>query len=138
MSEFRFNWTIVLLLLLACSLAYINTLDGEWVWDDASSVLLHKNVQQPGQILQLFREDQHAFGRGQGNFYRPLVATSFMADYHLSAGPSPDEYEEHTLPEISTLLFHISNMVWHLVAAILLFLLLNSLDALRFAKAIAT
>jgi len=137
MSDFRFNWTVVLLLLLACSLAYINTLDGEWVWDDASSVLLHKNVQQPSQILQLFREDQHAFGRGQGNFYRPLVATSFMVDYHLSGGPSPDEYEEHTLPEISTLLFHISNMFWHLLAAILLFLLLNSLGAPRFVKAIA-
>ena len=78
-----FLWTVALLLALACVLAYANTFRGEWVWDDASSVLLHKHVRDPGKFFQLFREDQHAFGRGEGNFYRPLVSVSFMADYWL-------------------------------------------------------
>ena len=134
MSEPRFNWAMALLLLLACGIAYINTLDGEWVWDDASSVLLHKHVQQPSQLFQLFREDQHAFGRGQGNFYRPLVSVSFLADYLLSGGPKPGEYDENLLPEVSPLLFHISNMFWHYCAALALLLLLHTLNAPRFVK----
>ncbi|MCK5861452.1 MAG: hypothetical protein KAH38_03140 [Candidatus Hydrogenedentes bacterium] len=136
MSESRFNWTIALLLLLACSLAYINTLDGEWVWDDSSSVLLHKHVQQPGKTFLLFSEDQHAFGRGQGNFYRPLVASSFMLDYYFSGGPSPDDYAAQTLPEISPFLFHLSNIFWHLSAALLLLLLLHFLKAPRFVRGV--
>lgn len=134
MSESRFIWAMALLLLLACSIAYLNTLDGEWVWDDASSVLLHKHVQQPDQLAQLFREDQHAFGRGQGNFYRPLVSVSFMVDYLLSDGPRPGEYAEDSLPEVSPLLFHISNMFWHYCAALALLLLLHTLNAPRLVK----
>ena len=137
MSEPRFNWTLAFLLLLACSVAYVNTLDGQWVWDDASSVLLHRHVQQPGQLAQLFREDQHAFGRGQGNFYRPLVAASFMMDYALSGGPRPDEYDPRTLPEVSPFLFHITNMLWHFLAALLFLALLHRLGAPRFVKAAA-
>jgi len=136
MSESRFNLAVVILICLACSIAYVNTLDGEWVWDDASSVLLHKHVQEPGKIMQLFREDQHAFGRGQGNFYRPLVSVSFMVDYLLSGGPKPGEYNESMLPEVSPFLFHISNMFWHLCAAIALLLLLHTAGAPRFVKAL--
>lgn len=134
MSESRFNWAMVLVLLLTCAIAYINTLDGEWVWDDASSVLLHEHVQQPDHLLQLFREDQHAFGRGQGNFYRPLVSVSFMVDYYLAGGPSPETYGKQALPEVSPLLFHISNMFWHYCAALALLLLLHVLEAPRFVR----
>src|SRR5512145_2849251 len=88
-SDAGFRRLILLLLALACIAAYANTLSGAWVWDDASSVLLHKHVQDPGRFFQLFREDQHAFGRGQGNFYRPLVSASFMLDYQLSGAPPP-------------------------------------------------
>ncbi|MDK1022204.1 MAG: hypothetical protein QGD90_11275, partial [Candidatus Hydrogenedentes bacterium] len=50
--------------------AYINTFDGEFVWDDASSILRHQHVRSPAKIGHLFTEDQHAFAEGQGNFYR--------------------------------------------------------------------
>ena len=137
MSESRFNLAIVVLICLACSIAYVNTLDGEWVWDDASSVLLHKNVQDPGKVMQLFREDQHAFGRvGKLLLSTRLVSVSFMVDYLLSGGPKPGEYDESMLPEVSPFLFHISNMFWHLCAAITLLLLLFTIDAPRFVKAL--
>jgi hypothetical protein len=39
--------------LVACAgvLAYANTFDGTWVWDDASSVLLHEHVQAPARVV---------------------------------------------------------------------------------------
>ena len=72
------------------TVAYVNTFDGEWVWDDASSVLLHQHVQDPSKLFQLFQEDQHAFGRGDGNFYRPLLSVTFMLDFLLSYDSAAD------------------------------------------------
>lgn len=121
-------------ILLLGTIAYFNTLDGDWVWDDVSSVLLHRHVQDPGQFTQLFKEDQHAFGRGQGNFYRPLVAASFMLDFWLSHDPVRDSNPDLPYPDVSTLLFHISNLLWHLAAAVLLCLLLHRFGAPRFVS----
>ncbi len=112
------------LLLIITFLAYANTLCNDWVWDDASSVLIHKHVQDPKKFFQLFLEDQHAFGRGQGNFYRPLVSASFMLDYLLSY---KHEKGISSFPIISPLIFHITNSLWHACAVVLVFLLLNKL-----------
>lgn len=124
------------LLVAVGALAYLNTFDGDFVWDDASSVLLHRHVQliaddsnlplsDPAKFFQLFREDQHAFGLGQGNFYRPLVSASFTLDFLLSYNASPEgAVAEHGYPDISPLMFHVTNLAWHIAAALLLFLVL--------------
>jgi len=112
------------LLIAAGTGVYLNTLQGEWVWDDASSVLLHRHVQDPSRFFQLFREDQHAFGRGQGNFYRPLVSVSFMLDYQLSGGPRPDPHQFRPPMDLSPRWFHVSNIFWHVLAGCLFYLLL--------------
>lgn len=125
-------------LVLAGLVAYANTVDGEWVWDDASSILLHKHVQDPGKLLQLFQEDQHAFGRGAGNFYRPLLSATFLADYALSHRSGLDEMHPGGYPDVSPFLFHVSNMAWHIAAALLLLALLTRLGAPRFVRAAAT
>lgn len=131
MSASQGRWLACAVIVLAATAAYVNTLDGEWVWDDVSSVLLHRHVQDPGQFLQLFREDQHTFGRGQGNFYRPLVSASFMADYLVAGGPSPEAIEASgkAAPDVPTLIFHCSNLAWHAAASVLLCLLLLRLGA---------
>lgn len=136
-SESGFRWAVILLLALACILAYANTLPGEWVWDDASSVLLHKHVQDPGEFLQLFREDQHAFGRGQGNFYRPLVSASFMVDYQLSGSPPPGPSGAVKEADLSTFVFHVSNLFWHMAAVLLFAAMLRGLGAPRFVQFMA-
>lgn len=118
----------LLLLIAAGTGVYINTLDGEWVWDDASSILLHRHVQDPSRFAQLFREDQHAFGRGQGNFYRPLVSASFMLDYQLSGGPRPAPDQFRPPMDLSPRWFHVSNIFWHVLAACLFYLLMIRLE----------
>lgn len=117
MNDRQFNLCVGVAVILTGMLAYSNSLSNDFVWDDASSVLLHRHVQDPSKFFQLFREDLHAFGRGQGNFYRPLLAASFMLDYALSrpaAGSQP-----------SPILFHLTNTVWHIAAALLLAALLR-------------
>lgn len=104
-------------------LAYSNTFTNEFVWDDVSSILVHETVQDPSRFFQLFAEDQHKYMGGQGNFYRPLVAASFMLDYALSADAA-------TPPgEVPPFLFHVSSTAWHVAAAMLLFALLSQVGA---------
>jgi hypothetical protein len=134
-SESPFRWLVAVGIILAGAVAYVNTFDGEWVWDDASSVLLHQHVQDPLKFFQLFREDQHAFGQGQGNFYRPLVSASFMLDYLWSYEPGQETGSKASYPDIKPLLFHVTNMLWHIAAALLLFALLTLLDAPRLVRA---
>jgi protein O-mannosyl-transferase len=136
-SENAYRTGVVLLILVAGVVAYANTLDGGWVWDDASSVLLHKHVRDPGKVFELFREDQHRFGKGQGNFYRPLLSVTFMIDYALSGGPAPAGQSAEKPPEVEPLIFHITNLAWHLLAAILFFAILTRLGAPRFVRAAA-
>ncbi len=114
----------------AALLAYSNSFTNDFVWDDASSVLIHQDVQDPGRVLELFKKDQHAYGRGQGNFYRPLVSLSFMVDYALSGGRAQS---------VSPFLFHVTNLVWHTLAAVLLMAVLLRLGAATLlAAAVAT
>jgi hypothetical protein len=136
MTNRQFTWAVSAALIVLGFLAYANTFSGDWVWDDVSSVLLHENVQNPAKLGQLFREDQHAFGRGQGNFYRPLVSVSFMVDYLLSYSPTLDGSELKGYPDVKPLLFHLTNTLWHCAAAVLLFILLGRLGAPRVVQGI--
>ena len=133
-TDFQFRFLAVAVLCLAGVLCYVNTFPGEFVWDDVSSVLIHKHVQDPSKLLQLFKEDQHAFGRGQGNFYRPLVSVTFMADYLLSRPPGAEGAMGPSGPLISPFMFHITNMMWHTAAALMLFALIARLKAPRFVQ----
>lgn len=136
MTNRQFAAVVAGLTVLCGFIAYANTFAGDWVWDDVSSVLLHEHVQEPGQFLQLFQEDQHAFGRGQGNFYRPLVAASFMLDFALSYDPVMDGAEEKGYPDVKPFLFHLTNILWHAAAAVLLFFLLARFGAPRLVQAV--
>jgi len=138
MTQRQYTWTASVALVLLGFLAYANTFSGDWVWDDVSSVLLHENVQNPAKLGQLFREDQHAFGRGEGNFYRPLVSVSFMVDFLLSYDPTLDTAAIKGYPDVKPFLFHLSNTLWHCAASVLLFLLLGRLGAPRMVQAAAS
>ena len=119
----------IVALVLAGLFAYANTFRGEFVWDDASSILLHKHVQDPGSIANLFTEDQHAFGKGEGNFYRPLLSITFMIDFLFAHVPPPPGVEAPAIPVVSPLIFHLTSLFWHVLAAVFLLLALERLGA---------
>ncbi len=119
---------------IAALLSYANSFENGFVWDDASSVLIHRHVQDPAMFTQLFREDQHAFGRGQGNFYRPLTAASFMLDFALSH-PEPVAKDEKLIDSLSPFVFHLDSLLWHTAAAILLGMLARRLGATAYVQA---
>jgi protein O-mannosyl-transferase len=110
-------------------LAYANTLKGEFVWDDASSILLHEDVQDPSKVLDLFKKDQHAFAGGQGNFYRPMLSLTFMTDFWLAWNGPPVTESRDVVTQLNPFLFHLSSISWHIAAALFLLYLLSRLNA---------
>ena len=66
-TEAQFRALTVVAVCALGFLAYANTFQGEFVWDDVSSVLLHQRVQDASfsSFKQLFKEDQHAYAGGQ-------------------------------------------------------------------------
>lgn len=123
------NSAVAVALLLLAFIAYGDTLRGEFVWDDASSILLHQHVRNPARVLDLFTEDQHAFAGGQGNFYRPLLSLTFMVDHVLAQVGQPPVPVETVPEELSPTLFHVSSILWHAAASVLLFLFLRRAGA---------
>lgn len=137
LRESQFRGFVAAAICLLTVLAYSNTFTNGFVWDDASSVLLHKHVQDPSKFTQLFKEDLHAFGRGQGTFYRPLVAATLMADFALAfRGPREASDDSPGIPDVNPFLFHATNTFCHGLAALLLFALLTRLEAPRFVRAV--
>ena len=126
-NELQFRWFTAAAIVLTGFIAYTNTFSNEFVWDDASSIRLHKHVQDPAKIGQLFRGDLHAFGRGQGNFSRPLLAVSFMADYAWAF----DGKTEAGVPQPAVFPFHLTSTILHVGAALWLLALLCRMRAPR-------
>ncbi len=133
-SDAQFRALVVAGILAATLIAYANTFSNAFVWDDASSVLLHEDVKN-ARIGALFTKDQHAYGRGQGNFYRPLVSLSFAVDYALTTSGHEPSQTKFGVPDVSPFLFHVSNALWHAAAGILLFFLLAQFGAPRIVQA---
>lgn len=109
--------------------AYANTLSAGFVWDDASSILLHQHVKDPSKILALFTEDQHAFAGGQGNFYRPLLSVTFAIDYAIARVGKPPVPPTEVPKDLSPFVFHLSSTLWHAGATIILMVYLRRLGA---------
>jgi tetratricopeptide (TPR) repeat protein len=123
---------LITAIILAGILAYANSFLNDFVWDDVSFILRQQHAPQPYAVTPLFTEDQHAYGRGQGNFYRPLVAASYLVDFALSGGVNPDNSME-----TGTTFFHLTNLAWHLAAALLLLALLRRAAAPVLVQALA-
>ncbi len=120
---------IAIWLAVLAFVAFGNTLRGEFVWDDASSILLHQHVKDPSKVFALFTEDQHAFAGGAGNFYRPLLSVTFLVDYALARIGQPAIPLDQVPTDLSPTLFHVSSILWHAAAAIALFLFMRRTGA---------
>ena len=103
-ANVRFSLLLIGLLGLV---AYCNSLPNEFVWDDVSSVQINKHITSASYIPTIFKSDFHHSGRGQGNFYRPLLTLSFMMDYAVW--------------ELDPKGYHFTNMLMHIGVALLVF-----------------
>lgn len=108
-----FRYLVVLLFILPV-LAYVNSLNNGFVWDDDSQVLNNPFIKNLHFIPEIFSRD--AWGGGAhplSNYYRPLMNIIFMLDYHLFGFRAWG--------------FHLVNILINALVAILIFLLIRRL-----------
>jgi tetratricopeptide (TPR) repeat protein len=109
-------------LLLALLTVYSPAIRGKFLWDDDRHVENNLALRTP-EGLDTIWFSPGALSRVPGLFYPPqyypLTHTTYWVEYQLSAKPNG---------ELDPLVFHITNVVLHGIAAILLWFLLRKLE----------
>ncbi|MEE2779443.1 MAG: hypothetical protein VYE15_02890, partial [Myxococcota bacterium] len=94
---------------------YANTIGHQFTWDDHYNVVNNEAIRDLGNLPQLWTQawgSQASESMNQGinaNYWRPVVLTLFSIDYALFG--------------LDPLSFHASNVLWHALACVLLWLL---------------
>jgi tetratricopeptide (TPR) repeat protein len=105
------QWIRCLLIGLVGFVVRIPALPGEPLWDDDYLIRTNPFIKSPLLVLEVFRH--YLFPEASSSHYRPVQNISYMADYLLWNG---NFYG-----------FHVSSVLWHVLAGILLYLLLRRL-----------
>lgn len=96
-------------------LSYSNTLSYGFVSDDFPQIVNNPELRSLGNIPGLFTEGVwHTEGYG-GGIYRPLAFLSWLLEYTV-AGPHP-------------FLFHLDNVILHLLCCVMVFFILNTITS---------
>lgn len=105
------KFLIFILISLINFLLYIHTLKYDFTSLDDYDLILNKHhiLSKPENISLIFKTN--FFMSESGSYYRPLVSISFMIDT-LIGGKNP-------------LVFHLSNLIYHIIASFLMWLLLK-------------
>lgn len=101
------------LILIACVFAvYYNSLGNSFVFDDESVILGDQSLTTLSSIPKYFTGGE-GFHKVIGKYYRPVVSTSYNIDYALW--------------ELNPFGFHLTNLLIHLIATLILFRVLQVL-----------
>lgn len=102
----------ILLLILITSLVYLSSFWNTFVWDDEQFIYKNSYVQS-FNLERIFSESTTSGAGIQSNYYRPLTTTSFALD--------------HAIWGFTPVGFHLTNLVLHIGAGVMLFLMLTRL-----------
>ena len=116
MNKIRY-YSPVLLIIFISFLVYLNALRNGFVWDDMVLIADNEGINKWGYFWENFvrdffdtTDDTIEFKYG---YYRPIISLSYMIDYAVW-GLKPWG-------------FHLSNIIFHTVSCILVYLIFNSL-----------
>lgn len=123
--KIKLNFLFFFLILSCVFLAYFNTLNNPFIWDDDALVVKNTLVKDLKFLPKLFSSDLY-YGISSGsNFYRPIQALSYMCDYYLW--------------QLDPKGYHITNILLQALVSFLVFILINAIvkkTALAFAAAL--
>ncbi len=103
-----------LLISIVTLIVFFNTFQNEFVFDDESVVQNNESIRTLTNIPKYFTGEE-GFHKVIGKYYRPFVSATYATDYALYG--------------LSSKGFHITNVIIHLIASLLLFKILSLLFA---------
>ncbi|MFH1038012.1 MAG: tetratricopeptide repeat protein [PVC group bacterium] len=110
-----FNFLPVAVLVVSGFVVYAGSLGNCFVWDDENLVVENHSIRSPAAVPGFFAAG--LFRGIRGNFYRPLQALSYAADYQCW-GVNPFGY-------------HLSNLLLHIVNSVLVLRILTMIGGRR-------
>ena len=107
----RYHLISILIIAAVSFIAYCNTLSGEFIWDDRKLILDNYYIKDWGNLSTNVTSDFFFTSREEGKigYYRPVIILSYMINYSLF--------------KIDPLGYHITNILFHLLNGILIYLL---------------
>ncbi|MBU1911961.1 MAG: tetratricopeptide repeat protein [Candidatus Omnitrophica bacterium] len=103
----------ILLIILAAIFSYLNSLNNEFIWDDEDFVLKNSTIKDWHKWPHVFTENMIHSARKGSNFYRPMQSLTHGIDYILWK----DKTSGH----------HVANIIFHILASIMAYLLLRKI-----------
>lgn len=110
MNADRKNIALIVLVVL---FAYLNCLGNGFVWDDIFTVVNNDFIKGPKLIKEVFTKPLYYFASAGYQYYRPFQSLTNMFDY--------------TLWGLNPFGFHLTNLLLHILAVILIYFLINIL-----------
>ncbi|MGD9014812.1 MAG: tetratricopeptide repeat protein [Candidatus Omnitrophota bacterium] len=104
--------SIILISILGLAV-YANSLNGKFVWDDQYLVEENTDIRSWSNIPKLLTQDIAAGAGEQFDFYRPFQTFTYMIDYSIW--------------KLDVRGYHLSNILFHILAALSIFWLVNLL-----------
>ena len=127
MNKIRYHFPILFIISISF-LVYLNVLRSGFVWDDMVLIVDNEGIKKLGFFWKDFARDffdttddilEFKYG-----YYRPIISLSYMVDYALW-GLKPWG-------------FHLSNVIFHTISCILVYLIFNSLFNARYTSIVAS
>ncbi|MEI8348528.1 MAG: tetratricopeptide repeat protein [Candidatus Omnitrophota bacterium] len=103
----------IIFIILSAVVVYWNSLGGKFMWDDFGLIKDNAYITHHVNIPVFFTRDMGVGSNVQSNYYRPLQMVTNKIDY-MFWGVNPLGY-------------HITNLIFHILTALVLFWLLNVL-----------
>jgi tetratricopeptide (TPR) repeat protein len=106
-------WLPFLILTVACALVWGQSLSFHFVWDDQYFITDNQALRSPARVLDLFTKESaqvNEIGDQKWPLWRPIRTLHYAVLVWACGRPVPG-------------VFHAANLVWHLLAAALLFAL---------------
>lgn len=103
----------LVLIVLAGVCVYANSLQGQFVWDDETLIEYNPYIKDWAYLPKIFASRLGSVAREAGAFYRPVQTFTYLVDYSIG--------------RLNVIGYHIVNMIWHILAALSLFGLLQAL-----------
>lgn len=108
------HWYVFLLFVIAGSLIYWNCLSNPFIYDDEMYVVNNLNIRTLDNFSLFFKKASTLTGKGYpGGHYRPLVVLSYAINYAVGG--------------LNTFGYHVVNLVFHIGAAFLVFLIMKAM-----------
>lgn len=99
-------------IIIAGFILFFNTLSNQFVFDDESVVQNNLSIQSLSSIPKYFTADD-GFHKVIGRYYRPIVSSTYAIDYAIW--------------KLDPWGFHLTNVIIHIIACLLLFALLKEI-----------